>query len=260
MESTHKKKAMSSEKASKVKTDGHTNEDDFAKLIPGSAVIKGTGKTDVQYKSFNFSLKKICKRIQMALYTQNSKNWLESSPSSQACKRCLEIYPKTFEEYKANKTYYKDLLREKMIQLKDHLSVLENLREYLSLIMFKNEEVNFLVMKDKEQQYIYYFEDVLNTLLENVEVFNSKALKAGDVPEQKVIIKCRNEKNVLSNLFEIEVRNSSDQHYAEMLCVCNRDKLFELLNSHLKEEKIVKNSIVLRGKAIDILYDELSIL
>jgi len=97
-------------------------------------------------------------------------------------------------------------------------------------------------------------------LLENVEICNSKALKAGDVPEQKVIIKCRNEKDVLTNLFEIEIRNSSDQHYAEMLCVCNRDKLFELLNSHLTEEKIVKSCIVLRGKACEILYDELSIL
>jgi hypothetical protein len=67
-----------------------------------------------------------------------------------------------------------------------------------------------------------------------VEVFNSQAIKKGDYPEQKVIIKSRNTKGKLANLIEIEIRNSSDNHYAQMLCVCNRDNLYNLLN-HLSK-------------------------
>lgn len=256
----NKKKAMSSEKASKVKKDGHSNEDEFALLLPGSFVVSGTGKTDVQYKEFSFSLKKICKRIQLALYSIKSKNWLESSPSAMLCKDCLTIYPKTFEEYTNNKNMYKELLREKMVNLKNHLSIRENLSEYLNLIIFKNGEVDFLVMKDKDSQYIYYSTEVLNVLLDNIEIFNSVAMKKGDFPEQKVIIKSKNNNNKLANLIEIEIRNSSEGHYAQMLCVCNRDNLFNLLNNNIEKTKMTNNTtsetnIVLKGESINLLSE-----
>lgn len=244
----NKKKAMSSDKASKVKKDGHTNEDDFAKLLPGSIVVPGTGKTDIEYKGYSFSLKKECKRIQMALYSIKSKNWINTSESAGKCKECLKIYPEKYEDYLIKKDEYKELLREKMVNLKEHLSVKENLYEFLNLIIFKNGDVDFLVMKDKNLQYIYHSTDVLKILLDNVEISNSQALKVGNVPEQKVIIKSQNKKNKLTNLIEIEIRNSSKQHYAQMLCVCNRDNLFELLNNNI-EETIEQNNLVLKGNA-----------
>lgn len=253
---SRKRKAMSSAKASKVKKDGHTNEDDFTQLLSGSVVKSGTGKTDVQYKEWGFSLKKECKRIQFALYSKNSKNWIETSPSAMLCKDCLTIYPSDFDTYNSNKNHYKELLREKMIALKNHLSVKENLHEYLNLIMFKNGEVDFLVMKDASVQYIYYAPEVLETLLNNVVVLNSGAIKVGDIAEQKVIIKCENEKKKLHNLLEIEVRNSGGSHYAEMLCVCNRDILFGLLNRMIEQTNAVNTNVVLKGNANVLLEQE----
>lgn len=257
--SSKKKKAMSSEKASKVKKEGHSNETDFSLMIPGSEVLEGTGKVDVQYKNYSFSLKKECKRIQMALYSLESKNWLETSPSAMLCKDCLTIYPKNFEEYVNEKQHYKELLREKMVNLKNHLCLKENLREYLNLIIFKNGEVHFLVMKDKGLQYIYESSEVLDVLLNNVEVFNSSALKKGDIPEQKVVIKSKqtNTSGGIKwvNLIEIEVRNSSKGHYAQMLCVCNRDILFSLLNKNIEKTNQYEK-IVLFGKS-NILYEEI---
>lgn len=251
-----KRKAMSSDKASKVKKDGHTNEYDFTQLLSGSVVKTGTGKTDVQYKGWGFSLKKECKRIQFALYSKNSKNWLETSPSAMLCKDCLTIYPEDFDTYNSNKNHYKELLREKMITLKNHLSIKENLHEYLNLIIFKNGEVDFLVMKDTDVQYIYYASEVLDVLLNNVIVLNSGAIKEGDVAEQKVIIKCENEKKKLNNLIEIEVRNSGGSHYAEMLCVCNRDNLFGLLNRVIEQTNAINANVILKGNANILLEQE----
>ena len=69
-----KKKAMSSEKASQVKKDGHKNEDDFSILVGGKK-ITGTGKTDCILNDKHYSLKQICKRIQFGLYNINSEYW-----------------------------------------------------------------------------------------------------------------------------------------------------------------------------------------
>jgi hypothetical protein len=226
-----KKKAMTSEHASKVKKDGHSNEHDFSNMFPGSEVVPGTGKTDIKYNGHTYSLKKECKRIQFGLYSRNSKNWVTASQSAMLCKACLDIYPAKFKDYKQQKHHFKELLRPRMVELKNHLAIKENLQEYLNLIMFKNGEVDFLVLKDKEEQHIFDSTKTINTLINNVEVCNSQAIKKGDYPEQKVIIKSRNNKGKLTNLIEIEIRNSSDNHYAQMLCVCNRDNLYHLLNT-----------------------------
>ena len=248
----HKKKSMSSEKASHVKKSGHKNEDDFVSIFEGASKIKGTCKTDVRYKDYSFSLKKVCKRIQFALYNHNSDKW-DDTIISKLCKACLEIYPESYIEYLQTKASCKYKLREKMIQLKEHLNKKENLKEYLEKMIFNNDEVNFLVMKDNDNQCIYFKDDVIDVLINNTSVQNSQAIKEGDTPEQKVIIKCKNNKEKFVNLIEIEVRNSGSDHYAELLCVCNRDKLFELLNQHIGSSIEIKNNVILKGKSIEIL-------
>ena len=88
-----KKKSMSSEKASKVKKDGHKNEDDLSSILGNNAsVIPGQGKTDVKYFDKNLSAKKKCKRIQFSLYSLDSKYWTESD-ISEYCKDCCKIFP-----------------------------------------------------------------------------------------------------------------------------------------------------------------------
>jgi len=244
----HKKKAMSSEKASFVKKEGHSNEDDFAVLIGGEK-IKGTQKGDVLKNGHKLSLKKICNRIQFALYGIDSEHWVETSPSAIKCKNILSIYPESFAEYQGNKTHYKTLLREKMVDFKNFLSIKDNLKEYLSLVITKSGDVEYIVMKDKTNQFIFDASEVIDTIVSNGVVVNSKARKAGDTPEQKVLITIPSGKNFV-NLLELEIRNSSEGHYAKFLCVCFRDRLFGLLKSCITEEKIFNDNLVVRGKAI----------
>jgi len=245
---TRKKKAMSSAKASFVKKSGHSNEDDFSTLIGGEK-IKGTGKGDVLKNGHKFSLKQICERIQFALYGKDSENWVETSPSASKCKNILSIYPDSFAEYQGNKTHYKTLLRKKMVDFKDHLSIKDNLKEYLSLVITKSGEVDFMVMKNKTDQFIFDASEVIDTIVSNGIIVNSKAIKKGDTPEQKVLITIPKGKRFV-NLIELETRNSSEGHYAKFLCVCNRDRLFNLLTTSITEEKIFNDNLVVRGKAI----------
>jgi hypothetical protein len=245
----HKKKAMTSEKASIVKKAGHSNESEFADLI-GGQVIPGQGKADVVKNGANFSLKKICKRIQVALYSRNSKYWAESSPSAMMCKDTLTIYPESFDLYKENKPHFKHLLRQKMIAFMQHLSNPDNLREYLNLVFTNSGEVQFIVMKDGNNQYIFDSVEAIDTIVSAAKVVNSKALKPGDTPEQKALVTIPNKGKGYRNLLEMEIRNSSNGHYAEFLCVCNRDQLFELLHASITEQAIFKEHLVVCGKAI----------
>ena len=249
----HKKKAMTSEKASIVKKAGHTNENDFADLICGS-VVKGQTKCDVVKNGIGFSLKKVCKRIQFALYSRNSANWVHGSESAQICKDILTIYPHTIEEYKSKKTDIKQQLRTKMLLLKEHLGTNpEHLREYLSLVMTNNGEVEYLVMRDRDdKQYIFNANEAIDVIVKNAIVSNSQWRKPGDTPEQKTLITIPNKNNTkYVNLMELETRTSSPKHYAEFLCVCNRDPLFDLLVKHIAEEQVFKDNMVVRGKAIN---------
>lgn len=244
----HKKKAMSGEKASIVKKAGHSNETDFATLVDGK-VIDGHGKTDVSKNGSNFSLKKVCKRIQVALYSRKSKYWALSSPSAMMCKDILSIYPSSFDEYNQNKSVVKSLLREKMVALKAHLSEPNNLKEYLSLVFTNSGEVHYIVMRDGDKQYVFDAEEVIDTIVKHAKIENSKARKLGDTPEQKTLITIPHGKNY-KNLLELEIRNSSQGHYAEFLCVCNRDPLFNLLKKNIPNETIFNDTLVVRGAAL----------
>jgi hypothetical protein len=243
------RKAMTSEAASIVKKAGHSNESDFASLI-GGIVIKGNGKADVSKDTFKFSLKKVCNRIQVALYSRNSKNWSESSTSAMICKDILSIYPPSFEEYQANKPFHKALLQPKMVAFKDHLSKPENLKEYLRLVFTNSGDVHYIVMKDGSNQYIFDAEEAIDTIVNHAKVVNSSARKPGDTPEQKVLVTIPNGPSKYRNLLELEIRNSSAGHYAEFLCVCNRNPLFNLLNTHILDQAILKGVIIVCGNAI----------
>jgi hypothetical protein len=251
-----KKKSMSSEQASFVKKDGHQNEQEFGQLLAGSVVKTGREKADIEYNGYTFSLKKMCKRIQFALYSRKSSNWLTDTESFRLCKECLDIYPETYDMYKKNKTFYKENLREKIIALKNYLSSnTEHLREFLSWIMFKN-NVDFLVLKDHTQHYIYYSKQVVDTLVEYVQITTSQVVKRNDYPDQKVLLKCENKNKKITNLIEIEIRNSTPQHFARLLCVCNRDVLFYLLQEKIKVEQTLVDFVVLKGDACEILKKE----
>ena len=242
----HKKKSMTKEKASFVKKAGHYNEDEFALLIQGET-IGNTGKTDVKKGLWNFSLKKECKRIQFALYSANSKHWKQDSEISNLCKACIDIYPPTFAEYADNKPLFKALLREKMIVLKDWLQNNDNVCTFFHQFITNNGEIHFVVMKDGDHQHIFDAQEVVQTLSKETMICNSQATKTGETSEQKVIVKYKNDKDKWKNLVEIEMRNSSPNHFAQFLCVCNRDDLFCLLKRCISHTTNIGDNIVAYG-------------
>jgi len=216
----YKKRAMTSVKASEVKLAGHKNEVDFAELVGGSRV-PGTGKADCIWNDQKYSIKKVCKRIQFALYKQTSTYWNTTS-ASLACLQCLGALPDTYEKYQESKHESKLKLAEAMKHLKEVLEDKSNLRDLLDLFI-RNGEIHGIVMEDTCEYKIYDAKEVIDLLTDNLVVENSKAIKAHDYANQKVILKN------IHNVIELEIRNSSAGHYREFLCVCNRDKLMKML-------------------------------
>ena len=223
-----KKKAMSSEKASQVKKDGHKNEDDFSLLVGGKK-ITGTGKKDCLVNGKQYSLKKICKRIQFALYTKNSEYWKKTDEIHKACLECLNVYPLSFKEYTTDKHNIKLKMGEQMINLKTLLEDKENLKQLLNFFI-RNYVIDYIGFEFTAYHKIYDAITFIDYLSKNLIVENSKKRKNGEYDNQKVILKASLDGKLPVNIIELEIRNSSEKHYCEFLCVCNRDKLVKLIS------------------------------
>lgn len=232
----NKKKAMSSEKASKVKNEGHSNEDCFIKQVGGSK-IKGTGKTDVKLSNQNLSLKKVCSRIQFSLYGINSKYWgstnYEIKEIFDKVIDCLKVFPENFDTYIADKLKYKNLLADKINILHNFLDNEYKKKLFLKKFITNDDEIDYLVFQDNDKWSVFDANDVVNTIVKHSQFETSKSIKPGDFAGLKVLIKCKNNKGRIVNLIENEIRNSGENHYREFLCVCNRDILLNLLKKHI---------------------------
>src|SRR5208283_3662323 len=89
------------------------------------------------------------------------------------------------EDYINNKVMYKNELRQSMINLKNHLSNKENLKQFLEQSFFNNETASFClcIADDNESFHIFNGRDVIEKLVQNIVlVDNSRG-------EQKVIFK-----------------------------------------------------------------------
>jgi len=254
-----KKKSMSSEKASKVKLDGHENEGGLSSTLGNNAsVIPGQGKTDVKYFDKNLSAKKKCIRIQFSLYAIDSKYWTESD-ISEYCKDCCKIFPENFDDYLNNKDKFKEELKIPISKLYEVLKKKENLKEYLKHIILNVDEIDYITMlNDNNIHEIYDSNEFIDILIDNIIVETSKCRKKGDTEKNKVLFKINVQKNTKKgikmnsvNLIENEIRCSSKGHYKEWLCVCNRNRLLKLLNDKINEKEITHDGkIMLMGKSI----------
>ena len=130
-----------------------------------------------------------------------------------------------------------------------------HLREFLLWIIIKN-VVDFLVLKDKTQHYIYHSKELVNILVDHVQITTSQVIKKNDYADQKVLLRCENKNQKIANLIEIEIRNSNAQHFARLLCVCNRDVLFHLLQEKIKPEQSLGEFIILKGDSREMLAKE----
>ena len=98
-----------------------------------------------------------------------------------------------------------------MRELKDRFQRKALLRAFLMKSIFNGGEVNYLKIYHEDKFHVYRNEDVVKVMGEAFTVENSKAARAGNPPEQKVIFKYEDR-----NIGELEMRNDSNQHYGEV--------------------------------------------
>jgi hypothetical protein len=246
-----KPKAMSSQKARNVRAQGYSDAISFAKEIGLNSDYKNDmkAKKDVIDRSGDaHSVKGGVKRWQIFLY---GKNRFETDDAFQSMNgigqlliKALEIFPINYIDYIKNKRLYKENLKIVMRELKDKLTETRRVKTFLSKAFFNGGEVNYLTVRHDGAFHVFSNKDVVNILGEYLDVSNSQALKENDMSEQKVLFKYRG-----VNVGELEVRNSGQNHYREILFVVNKLKILNLLFDKIQFVKKFNNNVFVYGKA-----------
>ena len=226
-----RKHAMSSQKASQVKKDGHKKEVEFTYLIGLDDAYQNDRKAKKDVIDFNGDAHSIKsgKWWQIFLYSQNRiKNdygFLAMNGMGQLILDCLNAFPNTFTEYCENKKVFKTKLQIPMVALKEKLQDVNRLKAFLSKSIFNSGEVQYLTIYNKFDNafHCFYYTDVVDILSNNFIVANSVALNDNQMPNQKVLFKLN------KNIGEIEVRNDSEIHYKEIKFRLNGELTTQLL-------------------------------
>lgn len=207
-------RGMTSERASFVKKRGHEIEQEFADLIGGKVYTKkGTRKKDVHDKSGDsHSVKSGEKKWQIFLYGRDRVAEDVDFPSGDGIVRCIDAFPASRAEYVADKDNFKRALQTEMIALRGALRAEGAVKAFLKKAFFNNGEVDYLTIRTAKEFLIFDSAEVIDVLSENLSAENSKAKRAGQFDDQKVVFKLPDGTTV----GEIEMRNDSDVHYREV--------------------------------------------
>ncbi len=252
----HKKKAMTSEQARRVRQTGHDDAKEFARLIglPSDYQNDPQAKKDVIDLSGDaHSVKSGAKKWQIFLHSPNRFKrdaiFKRLNGLGQLFLDCLDVFPDTFKEYRKNKIHFKNSLKDPMRALKEKLQNKETLNVFLEKSFFNAGEVSYLTIKHSGSFYIFRNADVVKILTDNINVENS-------IGEQKAIFKIKNTNPKTSNRFpaitigEIEMRNDSLVHFKEIKFWMDKNKTLELLKTNIFPIKKVKHGLFLCGKSL----------
>jgi len=238
---TYRRRAMTSEKASYVKKEGHRVEKKYAFLIEGK-VVKGTGKADVIDKTGkNHSVKAAQKKWQIFLYGKNRFKE-DFGEIGKIFINCINSFPVKREDYLSNKDVYKIQLANNMLDLKNYLLNDKNKKNFLFKAFFNDEEVDYFTVFCNNFFHVFNAKDVIKTLFSNIEVRNSKARTRLQRDNQKVIFKYG------TTVGEIEMRNDSDVHYRKVKFWMSKEKMLNLLLENLSPCYEV-NKLIFYGNA-----------
>lgn len=210
----HKKKAMSSQKASYVKRQGRLDAKEFAKSIglDDDYLNDPKAKKDVIDKSGDsYSVKSGEKKWQIFLYGKKrfgeDYSFMAMNGIGQLLLKCIECFPGSFSKYSENKQLRKLKLQHPMVELRNKLKNKKRLAAFIDKAMFNSGEVNYLSIKHDDKFHIFWSRDIVNTLSDCLHVENSQARSANQVANQKVVFK------IDKTYGEIEMRNDSEVHY-----------------------------------------------
>lgn len=248
---TRKKRGLSSAGARWVRQSGHNDALEFAIAIglPRDYSNDPKAKKDVIDPSGDaHSVKSGLKKWQVFLYGlgrfESDDAFRVMNGIGDLLIQCIKSFPATFAEYEADKSAAKERLREHMRALFVKLSEKPRLRAFFNKSLFNGGEVNYLTVKHDGEFHVFLNEDVIRVLSENLEVANSRAISAGQVPEQKVIFRYRG-----VNLAELEMRNDSKIHYREIRFNMVKPKVMKLLLDTLPEASKFNDKVVVHGSA-----------
>ncbi|NUM32593.1 MAG: hypothetical protein HUU47_09765 [Bacteroidetes bacterium] len=131
-----------------------------------------------------------------------------------------------------------------MRKLAELLQEKRRVKSFINKAMFNGGEVNYLTVRHNEIYHVFLNKDVINVFADAVEVYNSQAKSAFQVPEQKVIFKYNG-----TNLAELEMRNDSPIHYRQIRFNMIKPRMMSLLFDKLPLTKKYSNEILVYGQA-----------
>ena len=246
-----KKRAMTSEQASFKKLRGHALERTFATIIQGEVNAGDQkDKKDVIDKQHNAHSVKGGEWWQIFLYSRNrlvTNTVLQGLGNiSQYMVGCIDAFPIDREDYLNNKHAYKIRLQEPMRLLATELQEKAIFKAFISKAFFNAGEVRYLsaYREVDEKFYIFWHDDVIDTLSECLTIENSKAYGPSQYDCQKVLFKYGN------NVSEIEIRTDSPVHYRQIKCRFNAEQTISLLTEKIQLYER-RNEVVLYGRAVN---------
>lgn len=252
--SARKKRAMSSEKAKRVRAEGHAD----AKLFAQSIGLKEDYQNDpkakkdvIDKKGDSHSVKSGKKFWQIFLYSlsrfKNDNAFKAMNGIGQIMIDCITAIPLDKEEYNKDKNTYKQEISKYMLQLEEKLQETHMLRAFLEKSIFNGGEVNYLTIKYNDVFHIFYNTDVIDVLANNLEVSTSKAKarSRNGIPHQKVLLKLYNK-----NCGEIEMRNGENNHHREMKFRLHKLPITTLLTKSIGPKETYNENVMVYGKAI----------
>lgn len=246
-----KKRALTTEKARAVRQQGHDDAFEFALAVglPSDYKNDPQAKKDVIDPSGDaHSVKSGVKKWQVFLYGlgrfEKDHAFVVMNGIGALLVDCINAFPTTYAKYARNKVVAKERLRVPMVKLAEKLKEVSRLKAFLNKSLFNGGEVNYLTVKQDGVFHIFLNKDVVDALGDSLEVCNSRAIAAGQMPEQKVLLRYNGK-----NLGELEMRNDSEIHYREVRFNMIKPKVMELLFTKIPMTKKLNDKVLIYGNA-----------
>ena len=250
------KRAMTSQKASYVKRQGHKDALEFALLLGLKKDYQNDPKAKkdvIDNSGYSYSVKSGQKKWQIFLYSlsrfKNDILFQSLNGLGDLFINCINVFPENIKEYKNNKPFYKKKLAQEMVKIKEYLLTPKKLKGFLSLSFFNGNEVDFLVIKNNNIFHIFDAKEVVEILSKEILVDTSKKRREGEFDDQKVVFKVF-QTNRQVTIGEIEMRNDSEVHYREVKFWISKPICYKLLIDNIPNKKECDNKICIFGKAI----------
>jgi len=245
------KRGLSSEDARRVRQQGHDDAFEFAMLIGLDSDYQNdkVAKKDVIDPSGDgHSVKSGNVKWQIFLYGitrfKVDDFFQTMNGIGQLLIKCLESFPERFEDYEANKLSSKESCRPYMRELANLLQEKRRVRTFINKAMFNGGEVDYLTVRDYGIYHVFLSKDVVQVFSDAVEVLNSQARSANQVPEQKVIFKHDG-----INLAELELRNDSVIHYRQIRFNMIKRRMMKLLFEKIPFKRQFNERVFVYGNA-----------